>query len=328
LAVKKRFTDGKEALKTRKDSLADSYGVRRARFLRYLEDLGRRRPSISALTMALDNFIRHQMTLHSGNFAYSAFLGLFPLVLVILAIVGILCRYNPQVLQATLDFIRKLVPDFGSNGSRDITDSMVQLRNVVGVLGIVGLLWTVSRISYAIDRGFTAVFQTRKQGYLKKKLFAFGVLFLVGLVGMVGLAITYGSTQLVHWIDQQTGPVISALCIVLGAVLTPAASFLIFATILRVIPRQKPGYREVFWGALFAALGLAASEYVLSFYFRYVSSYEALYGSLGVIIGIVLWLYFVGILIFFGAELVRALQVKRGKAVAPTKVELEEINPA
>jgi membrane protein len=328
MAVKKRLSDGKDALMNRKDSLSESYGVRRARLLRYLEDLGRRRPSISALTTALDNFIRHQMTLHSGNFAYSAFLGVFPLIFVILAIVGILCRYNPQVLQSTLDFIKKLIPDFGTNATRDMTDTIVQLRNVVGIVGIIGLLWSVSRIAYAIDRGFTAVFETRKQGFLKKKLFAFGVLFLVGFVGLAGLAITYGSSQLVHWIDQQTGPFISGICIVIGAVLSPAASFLIFATIYRVIPRTKPGYREIFWGALLAAVGLAASEYVLSFYFKYVSKYQALYGSLGVVVGIVLWLYMVGILIFFGAELVRALQVKRGKGSAPTEAELEEMTPA
>jgi membrane protein len=312
MTLKHKMKKRKDALKAGKESFASGYRSRRERFFRYLEDLGQRHPSISVLTKALEDFLRHNMNLHAGNFAYSAFLAIFPAVFLALAVVGYLFRYNPSAMQSTIDFIRKLIPDFGGKTIVNTADSLSKLRNVAGVIGILGLLWSVSRISYAIDTGFTAVWQTRKQSYFKKKVFAFGVLLLVGLAGVMGLAITFLSSQFLSWIDKQTGPVISALTFVLGLFLSPAATLLIFAVLYRVMPRKKPGFREVFWGALIAALSLDAVEYLLSFYFTSISKQQALYGSIGVILGVVLWLYVVGIMVFFGAEIVHVLQEKRG----------------
>jgi len=302
-------------LKAWKESLAIRYRAGRARSFKHLEAIGERHTSVAVLTGSLEDFFRHRMTLHAGNFAYSGFLAIFPLVFTILAIIGYIFRYNPAVMQSAIESIRKMLPDFGANTIINASDSVARLRNVVGVLGILGLLWSVSRISYAINTGFDAVWEAGKKSYWKKRAFAFGVLLLVGLVGLIGLAITFASSQLLQWIDKETGLALSAIVFVVGLVLSPAATFLILSTLYRVIPRQKPGMREVFWGALTSALLLDAFEYLLSFYFTTVSKQQALYGSLGVLLGIVIWLYLVGILIFFGAEIVHVLQVRRGLAL-------------
>lgn len=91
----------------------------------------------------------------------------------------------------------------------------------------------------------------------------------------------------------------------------PAASFLIFATLYRALPRIKPGWREVFWGALAVALLLDVSEYLMGYYFTRVSRTQAVYGPLGIVIGLILWLYIVGMMIFLGAEIVQVLQKRR-----------------
>ncbi len=312
MPIKHRLNKHKESIIAKKDSVATGYGAGRERFLAYLEKTGRKHPSVSVVTKALAKFFRQDMTINAGNFAYSAFLAFFPLVFIVLSIVGYFCQYNPSSLNAVVDFLKKLMPDFGASFPKEITQSIINLRGVVGVIGLIGLLWSVSRISYAIDRGFSTIWGTPKRSYFRKKLFAFGVLILVGLVGIAGLALTYFSSQALGWINAQVGPFLSGVCLVLGFILGPAATFLIFATLYKVIPSEKPRIREVFWGALAATIVLGIGEYILSFYFKYVSKYQALFGSLGIIVGIVLWLYIVGILVFYGAEVVHTLQEKRG----------------
>lgn len=285
----------------------------RRRFFATLDAVGERHGSVAVISHALEDFFEHRMTLHSGNFAYSAFLSIFPLVLTILAVVGFIFRYNPSVLQGTIDYLRKMMPDFGRGTIMSATDSVSNLRNLVGVVGILGLLWSVSRISYSLDSGFERIWETGKTSYFRKKAFAFLVLLLLGGLLMVALGVTFVSSQALGWIDAHTGPLLSGVAAVLGVLLGPALTFLMFAAVYRVLPRKKPGYREIFWGALVAALLFDASEYVLSFYWTGISKQQALYGSLGVVLGIVLWMYLLGILIFFGAEIVHVMQERRGE---------------
>jgi membrane protein len=266
---------------------------------------------MAVIRQALSDFSRHRMTVYAGNFAYSAFLALFPLILLAAAIVGLVFNNNPGVMQQAVDGLLELFPGMAAT-MEGIVESLVRLRNVVGVVGLVGLLWTVSKISYAIQTGFAEVWETRGRSFVKKRLLALGIIMLVLLIGIAGLVVTFLSSHLLSWINERSGPLISALTLILGNLINPAAIMFVLAILYRAIPLEKPGWREVFWGALMAAMLLYVSEHLIGFYFSKVSNAEALYGSLGVLLGLVLWLYIVGIIVFLGAEIVRVMHKRRG----------------
>ncbi len=282
-----------------------------ARAENLLDDLSERYGWIAVTDQAVRNFLRHGMTLHAGNFAYSAFLAIFPLILIIGSIIGFIFRYNPEVMQKVTEAFRNALPDMPSTVNV-ASESLLRLRNVVGILGLVGLFWTISKIAYAVQSAFEEIWETHKRSFVKKKLFAFGIMFFLVLVAIIGLSITYLSSQTLSWVNEHTGPVLSTLTVILGALLSPMATLLIFSVLYRTVPLVKPGWKETIWGALTAALLLDAAEYGLGIYFTKISKNQALYGSLGVVLGIVLWLYVVGILIFLGAEIVHVLQERWG----------------
>jgi len=301
----------RQRLKDKVEPLARWFGKAGARAEKLLDDLSERYGPIAVINQAIRDFLRHGMNLHAGNFAYSAFLAIFPLFLLIAAIIGFLFSYNPDVMQKFTEAIKGALPDMPST-IQGATDSVIRLRNVVGILGLIGLLWTISKIAYAIQTGFEEVWETHKRSFVKKKLFAFGIMLLLLVIGIVGLGITFVSSQFFSWLNRETGPVFSTLAVIFSALLSPMASMSIFAILYRTVPLKKPGWKEIVWGALTAALLLDAAEYGLGFYFTKISNNQALYGSLGVVLGVVLWLYVVGILIFLGAEIVHVLQERWG----------------
>jgi membrane protein len=303
----------KSRLMEKWSDLSVFFKARAERSSRWLDDFTARHGWAAVSVQAVKDFFRHDMTIHSGNFAYSSFLAIFPLILLITSIVGFVFSYSPETMQKLIDILRKTVPDMPVTIGNAV-ESLQRFRGVVGVLGLIGLVWSVSRIAYAIQTGFDQIWEMKKRSYVRKKIFALGVMLLIGVVGLIGLSITMLSTGFFSWLRDVTGPVISTLAVVLGAILSPLASAIIFATLYRTLPQKKPGWREIFWGALTAALLLDISEYGLGFYFTRISKAQAIYGSIGVVIGIVLWLYVVGMLIFIGAEMVRALQERRGVA--------------
>ena len=81
-------------------------------------------------------------------------------------------------------------------------------------------------------------------------------------------------------------------------------TFLILTVLYRLVPFEKPAWREALPGALFAALVFELGKTVFSIYIDTVANFEAVYGSVSSIIMLLLWLYFAARVILFGAELI------------------------
>ncbi len=186
-------------------------------------------------------------------------------------------------------------------------DSVAPLRGTVGVIGVIGLLWSMSRITYSFQLGFEAAWGMKHRSYVAKKVYSVTLILLMLVVALAGMSITFVTTHLFSWVNQHTGAFLSVLMVIASHVVSPCATMFMFAVLYRTIPRYKPGWKEIIWAALPMALLLDLAEYCLGIYFTKISNAEALYGSLGITIGIVLWLYLVGIFIFFGAEIVQTL---------------------
>jgi membrane protein len=268
---------------------------------------------LDILYLSTQGFFDNKMTLHAGNFAYSAFLGLFPLLLFVLSIVGYLFHYDPDTMQRVVNAIKGALPDMQTT-VQNAGDSMARLRGTVGIIGLIGLLWSMSRITYSFQLGFEAAWGMKHRGYVAKKAYSVTLMLLLMVVAVTGLSVTFITTHLFSWVNQHTGPVISSMMVVASHIVSPCATMFIFAMLYRTIPRDKPGWREILIAAIPMALLLDLLEYGLGIYFTKISKTQALYGSLGVTVGIVLWLYFVGVFIFFGAEIVQTMQKRNAPA--------------
>ncbi len=134
-----------------------------------------------------EGFIKDKMTLHAGNFAYSAFLGLFPLVLFIFAIVGYIFQYDPGTMQSVIDAIKRALPDMQGTTQASV-ESIQRLRGTLGIIGFIGLLWSMSRITYSFQLGFEAAWGMKQRSYIAKKVYSVALMVMIMLVAIIGLA--------------------------------------------------------------------------------------------------------------------------------------------
>ncbi len=121
------------------------------------------------------------------------------------------------------------------------------------------------------------------------------------LVASLSITATRGAAEAVD--DEPAGGV------VLGAVLDGISEVLPFAFVAavllflyRVLPMQRPRVREVWPGAVVGALGLFAVKAGLELYFEHLADFGALYGSLGALMALLLFVYAAAIVVVFGAE--------------------------
>src|SRR4051794_41723295 len=99
-------------------------------------------PFADHLARAGGRYRRRQGDLMAAGVTYFAFLGLFPVLLLVASIIGLVLSGNELLQQQLFDAIREAVP--GSTGQwlvEQVTQA-IDAAGVVGVIGLVGFLYT------------------------------------------------------------------------------------------------------------------------------------------------------------------------------------------
>ncbi len=300
----------KERPREAKETSSRLFGRWKTSIKRGYKAFATRHPSISLTPQALKNFSQHQMTLSSAYFAYHCFMAIFPLLLLISSILGFVLKSDPALQQKILKHVYDILPDFGGT-LKSALNAMVTSRHLVGIIGLVGILWTGTRITRSLDIGTNIIWGTERRSFWKRKLVSLGTLLLLGVLGLLALGLSFATSSLLSWISQHASTVWTVVSFIVGTLVTLLVTFLIFATIYVIIPQQKPKFRDAAKGAIVAAILFHLFEYAFNYYLMNISKAQVLYGTIGVFLGLLIWLYLIAMVVFLGAEIVHLESSRR-----------------
>ncbi|HEY3241496.1 MAG TPA: YihY/virulence factor BrkB family protein [Acidimicrobiia bacterium] len=228
-----------------------------------------------------------------GNFlaaalTFNAFLSLFPLMLVGVAVLGYIAAGSET------DLALKIVTELGLKGQAaelltDTIHAAENSRQAASIVGLAGLLWSGLGLVGALQYIYNAVWQVNDRG-LKDKA--------VGLAWLAGASLLFVAsaavTTVLRWLPGPVAP--------LGIVVGFGVSFLLWLWTARVLPNKQVPWRDLVPGALFGATGLELLKLAGAYWVpKMVASSSALYGSLGVVFAILAWLAFFGRLVVYSA---------------------------
>ncbi|HEX2850825.1 MAG TPA: YihY/virulence factor BrkB family protein [Acidimicrobiales bacterium] len=253
-----------------------------------LHEYGERWP---VLGRALDVQERYS-TIHGNNLAGSvtlqAFLSLFPIILLAVAVVGFFAK--------NADVAGSIIGSLGLNGDaaravRDAVTASEHSRKAASVIGLAGLLWSGLGLVNALQYAYNQVWQVKERGIKDK---AVGVAWLAG-AALLFLAAAVVTTAL-NWLPGIFAP--------LGFAVALTVDIALWAWTAKLLPNRDVPWRAVLPGAVLGGVGLELLKAVGAFYVpRLVASSSQLYGSLGVVFAILAWLFFFGRLIVYSATL-------------------------
>jgi membrane protein len=86
----------------------------------------------------------------------------------------------------------------------------------------------------------------------------------------------------------------------------------------RMIPQTVIAWRDVFGGALLAAVLFTGLKHLFAWYLGHIGSYAA-YGAVGGVLGLLAWIYLASLILFFGAEFTRVYAERYGSLAALAK---------
>ena len=238
----------------------------------------------------------------AASVAFFSFLSLFPLLLGLIAVAGSVLE-SDQMRKQVLVWVNEFFPVGADFVTKNI-ESLVRLRGAAGLASIIVLFWSARKMVGAISRGInTALGQKRSHAFYLSPLRNFGLvlgvsLLMFGTVALSPLADLVSDLQ-ISWLDEYSGNFID---VVGGHVVSLVSTGVMIGCAYILVPYQRPGWREIWPGLLTATILIELGKKAFVYYVDNVSRMDALYGSISSIIVLMLWLYFFGRVLLYGAD--------------------------
>lgn len=241
----------------------------------------------------------------AASVAYYAILSLFPLIMGVSALVGLLVRSQDQQ-QAVVNFVISYLPG-SEQFVRNSVQGLVRLRGTLGIVAIFGLLWTASAVFGAVARAVNRAWDIHHdRPFYQAKPRQLAMAVAIGLMFFISLAFT----SAVQWatsihIDGRS------IADILGGrtvtwVLRPPSLLIsvgIFMAMYKYVPNTKTRWGDIWPGALFAALAFEAAKSFFVLYLQRFARYDHLYGDITSVVVLMSWIYLSALIIIIGAEI-------------------------
>ena len=261
------------------------------------------RRSIRFLGQLYVRFTDDSVAALSAQLAFYLLMSLFPFILFLLNLIS----FTPISSAEFSIHIAEFLPTEVAGLFNKVVGEIVGARST-GLLSIGALvaLWSASRgisaISYALNKAYD---KEESRPFWKVALIT--ILFTIGIAVLVLAALLmliFGEVlarDIFSCIDGAQG--FTRLWRVLRYVVPLMLMFLLFTLLYKWIPNHRLRFRHVLPGALFSTLGWIATSAVFSFYVNNFARYTKIYGSIGGIIILLIWLYISSMVVLLGGEI-------------------------
>src|SRR5205823_9843026 len=237
--------------------------------------------------------------------AYSSILTFFPTLLVLGSVLA--ARRNTQAYSREIsDALTKILPAGTSTAQAYLRGSS---GRSVGVLFTTSLLtlWLASGVMISWMEGFRRCYELPKiWGLVKERLIALSLVILAGIpLSFATMLVAFGNrieTRILFHIGHEFSPYIYLMWMFIRWLIAITTSVAVIALIYHnAVPRTQP-WHSVLPGASLATVLWFITTMIFGFYLQHYADYSVIYGSLGVAIALLVWMYLISLVILIGAE--------------------------
>jgi membrane protein len=267
--------------------------------------------AILLLRRSVQEFFDDDCTQRAAAISYYVLFSLFPFLIFLVGILGLVLQ-NSEVQQNLIDAVLDFIPLTEDEGRDEVSEAVRGVAGVssgaLGVFGLIGMAWAGSNMFGVIRRSINAAYDIQQQRpFVQQKLLdltmvmGLGLFFLASVSATAFLrAVRQFSSDMAVLGDaaERAGVVWDA-----ASYLSPLGlSFLAFAVLYWVVPATNVRLRDVWPGALVAAVLFEATKVGFAFYLENFSNYDIVYGSLGAVAAFLFWVYLSVMILLFGVE--------------------------
>jgi len=288
--------------------------------------------SFSLLKQTFSEWLEDKAPQLGAALAYYTVFSLAPLILVLLAIVGLLFHNDPGAWNKLTEQMSAFLDKSGVEMVRNIAHKASQPSKSVlaSVIGVLLALFGASGVFGQLQDALNTVWGVKaKPGggiwvFLRSRFLSFAMVGGICFLLLVSLTLESVLRGFSHWVQSvMPGGIVVAL--VVYWIFDLAMVILLFAIIFKYLPDAEIQWRDVWIGATITAILFAIGKWALGLYLASGSAASA-YGAASSLITLLLWVYYSAQILLFGAEFTQVYASEAGRGVKPDKYAVRTTN--
>ena len=281
----------------------------------------------SFLLRVVRGFNRNQGLLLSGAVAYYTLLSIMPLSILALIMLTNFIE-EPQLIHTLSTYLEMVIPGYAATLTEQVR-AFLGHRKVVGIIGIVGMLFFSSFAFSMLENALSVIFFKRvriqRRNFLMSAIIPYLYIFVMGL-GIMFVSLIVGAIETLEsrhltvlgW-SLNLGGATGAALYILGIV----GEVLMFSSIYLVMPMVRVRFRHALIGGITATVLWEITRRVLVWYYAVISMVNVIYGSIAITVVALLSIEVVALILLLGAQVIAELERKPDKSIGEEHPEYE-----
>jgi membrane protein len=261
--------------------------------LHQLDRYQQRTPRVRFVAAVIKKFGDDQGGQLAALIAYYGFVSLFPLLLVLVTVLGFVLQGDPGEQKRILD---------GALGQFPIVSTELKLKSLTGsgiglAIGVVGSLLAGMGITGATQNAFNRIWHVPfkdRPNFIYAHLRGLGMLAILGTLSIV-------STTAAGFVGSSSH---SAPAVVAGVLVAFLLNLALFMTAFKLLTAVDVPWRDLLPGVVVASVFWQLLQHIGGFYIDHELKHTGpLYGVFALVLGLLAWLYLGAQLTMFAAEI-------------------------
>lgn len=240
--------------------------------------------------------------------SYYAAFSMGPLLIIVIAIAGFI--FGEEAARGQLFYELKNM--IGSDGAQMLETIIKGAANattgiVATVLSVVFLVLGSIGVFVELQESLNIVWGVEPRpgrgirGFIKLRIVSFAMVVATGFLLMISLVIN-SAIALLNEFMAEMFPSLIPVAFILNNAASLIVITILFALIYKVLPDVLISWRYVWLGAIITSVLFSIGKYLIGIYLG-SSSYASTYGAAASLVIIFVWIFYSGLILFFGAEL-------------------------
>ena len=274
---------------------------------------------------AAKRWLEHDAFEHAAALGFCTLFSLAPLVIIVVAIVGIVFGEDAasgQISVAITDLVgaqAAVAVEEAVRRSRLEEAGFVPTLLGVGAL-IFGATTVFAQMQSALNQFWGVKARPARSGifnFVMVRLLSLGMVLIIGFLMLTSFVVSLGITGVVEY-AQEWVPIPGFAVVLIDLTVSLGVTTVLFGMLFKVLPDVQIEWSDVWRGAFITAVLFAIGKYCISLYLTHVAP-ASTYGAAGSLVLILLWVYYSSLILFFGTCLTIATILERGDEVRPKK---------